>query len=548
MEHWDTIVIGSGSGGLTAAVALARAGQRVLVLEQHYLPGGWCQSFSLGGYRWSPGVHYIGDLGPGGMMRHLYEGLGVSDHLEFCELNPDGFDHVLIGGERFDVPKGKERYFARLVARFPHERDGLTRYFRIIDRISADVRRCDTLLSFPRVLSIPFKAPTLMRWGFRTQQGLLDATIKDPSLRAILAAQSGDHGLPPARVSLPLYASMTAHYYHGAFYPRGGAKRLPLAMIKALRRRGGHIRLRAPVKEILVERGRAVGVKLASGERIMAANIVSNADPAVTFGRLLPPQHGARERRKARKMEYSVSLMSVFCAVEMDLRRLGYDSGNYWWYRHRDVGHIYDAMARRMPGTTVDGLFLTITTLKDPGHAPKGHHTLEMFTFVPYDPFVPWKGTASGQRGAAYERLKEAMGDKMIAAAENVIPGITQAIRFRAVASPVTNDHYCATPFGASYGTAKTRFQLGPFSFPIQSSVDGLYSCGASTLSHGVAGAAMSGLLAAQKIIGADRPEDLLGPADGSLRIYPADRPEEWLLSDDSAAQEPAAQGVKKVA
>ena len=62
MDNWDAIVIGSGAGGLTVAVALANAGQKVLVLEQHYLPGGWTHSFSLGGYRFSPGVHYLGQL------------------------------------------------------------------------------------------------------------------------------------------------------------------------------------------------------------------------------------------------------------------------------------------------------------------------------------------------------------------------------------------------------------------------------------------------------------------------------------------------------
>jgi phytoene dehydrogenase-like protein len=66
---WDTIVIGSGPGGLTAAVALARAGQRVLVLEQHTLPGGWTHSFTLQGYRFSPGVHYPGNLQDGGWRR-----------------------------------------------------------------------------------------------------------------------------------------------------------------------------------------------------------------------------------------------------------------------------------------------------------------------------------------------------------------------------------------------------------------------------------------------------------------------------------------------
>src|SRR5262249_34972561 len=162
--------------------------------------------FSLEGYRFSPGVHYLGGLGPGGALRRLYEGLGLSDDLEFCEMSPDGFDHFLIEGERFDVPKGFARYFARLCARFPPEREGLERYFGTIRHIHEALLRGGERLSSP--LSLAFEAPLLVAWGLRTQGALLDRTIRDPLLHAILSAQSGNHGLAPSRVSLPLHASM----------------------------------------------------------------------------------------------------------------------------------------------------------------------------------------------------------------------------------------------------------------------------------------------------------------------------------------------------
>src|SRR5262249_14272797 len=154
----------------------------------------------------------------------------------------------LVAGERFDVPKGWDRCVGRLIERFPHEREGLARYFGVCKQLAGDLANVDHLLAFPRVLALPFIAPALARWGFSTQGALLDKTIPDPLLRGFLTAQNGDHGLAPARVSLPVHACTVAHYAGGAYYPRGGAKSIARALIRALRRHRGAIRLRSRVQ------------------------------------------------------------------------------------------------------------------------------------------------------------------------------------------------------------------------------------------------------------------------------------------------------------
>jgi phytoene dehydrogenase-like protein len=506
---WDTIVIGSGAGGLAAAVTLARAGQKVLILEQHYLPGGWTHSFHLGGYRFSPGVHYLGELGPGQGLRNMFESLGVAPQVEFNELNPDGFDHFIIGNERFNQPNTLAGWIVRLKQRFPSQVEGIDGYFSTLLRIVDDLRRSNELLRFPQILALPFRGPSLLRWGFSTLQSLLDKYITDPLLSAVLSAQCGNHGLPPWRVSLPAHAMMSAHYFGGAWYPRGGARTLPLAFIKQLRAHGGRIRTRARVRRIIVERGRACGVHLSDGERIDAGQIICNADPGVTYGSLLEAPYCRREVRKLERTEYSSCMLSVFCAVDLPLEAMGYDSGNYWWFKDPYVGGVYGRVIQELPSGEMDALFLSISSLKDPSHASHGHHTIEMFAFVPWKPF------SSNERDAAYQALKQSLGDRVLASAENVIPGLRRHLKFMTVGTPLTNAHYCNVVQGSSYGTAKTPFQVGPFGFSQRGPVKGLYLCGASTLGHGVAGATYSGIVAAQELL-ADAPPQplpLLSPA-----------------------------------
>ena len=526
---YDVIIIGSGAGGLTAAVALAQAGKSVLVCEQHYVAGGWCHSFTLEGYKFSPGVHYIGKLGEGGSLRAVYEGLGVSQDLAFSELNPDGYDHVRIGAEHFDIPKGRDIYIDRLKSRFPREQANIDRFFAAVENTLAQLGG-----SPQDAIKAPLKAAGSLRWITATIQSMLDYFFDDPFLKAILLSQTGDHGVPPGEAPAPVHMLIMHHYFNGGYYPIGGGFAIPRAFVRALKRAGGEIRLSTAVDKILLDNGRVSGVRLADGTQISADNVISNADPAMTFGKLLDPDMlSGRLRRKFDNIRYSTSAISLFFAVDMDLRAAGLDSGNVWAYSHTDLDAIYkDGYTdKALDDNPPSALFLTATTLKDPSKLHSGHHTLEAFTFVGYDAFKQWEAGHQSEGGPAkpadYLALKARLQDKMLTAVDNLVPGIRDHVVFADLGTPLSNKYYLAAEQGNLYGTDKIRSQIGPFSFPVNPPIDGLYLCGASTISHGVSGATASGLRAAQKILGCHK-RDLLHQNGPSLAIYPAEDVSQW--------------------
>ncbi len=527
---YDVIIIGSGAGGLAAAVPLAQAGQRVLVCEQHEVPGGWTHSFTLQGYRFSPGVHYIGEVQPGGSLRRVYEGLGVSQDLEFCELNPDGYDHIYIDQERFDFPKGKGNLAARLKDRFPKESSGIDGYLNTVSGLMESASFLGRESRVEQVAGAVTHAGSLLRWVSRSGQDLLDHYFTDPVLKGVLSGQSGDHGLPPSQVSAFFHAGLTHHYLNGGYYPRGGGFAIPRAFVRALKRAGGEIRLNTMVDQILLENGKAIGVRLADGSEIRSRYVISNADPEVTFGKLIGRERlSARLRKKIDSVKYSGSCLSLFFAVDMDLRAAGLDSGNNWFYDRADVDGIYQLGLTdyALTAKTAPGMFLTVTTLKDPSKLHHGHHTCEAFVFVGYEAFQKWAKERSGAHAADYEALKEDLAWRLFQSLEQRVPGISQHVVFWSLATPLTNEHYINATRGNLYGIEKSPRQVGPWAFPVQSEIEGLLMCGASTESHGVAGVTGSGLTAARTILKCHTSE-LLQQHGPELRIYPSEDITQW--------------------
>jgi len=488
-------------GGMTAALCHAQAGEKVMVLEQHSVPGGWCHSFALEGYSYSTGVHYIGELSEGARIRTIFEGLGLGEDLTFCEINPAGYEHIILNGTRYDLPKGRQNLKNYLVQRFPHEKKGIEKFLDKTGKMAKEIGIVLDMESLVDFMKMPFTTPLLMRWGFSSYDKFLRSFIKDKQLIGLLSAQAGNYAIPPNKAAAPMHVGIFEHYMNGAFYPQGGGYRLPKAFLRAIKKYKGELLLQTKVEKILTEGSgrtrKVIGVKLADGEEIYCKKVISNTDPHQTFTQLLEVDSLSRRlRRRLAKTRYSISCLGLFMAVDLDLKSRGFDSGNYWVFNGNDLNKTFK---RCMEEGVVDDeefpfIYLTITTLKDPSKKNRNCHTLEAFTYLPFKPFEKWRDSKTGDRPEDYNVFKEVLKNKYLGSIEKLIPNIRQSLKFCEMGTPLTTMDYLNCTDGSIFGTEKNMLQTGPFMFLPKTEINNLYLCGASTL-HGIFGATISGLL-----------------------------------------------------
>lgn len=536
MKDADSIIIGSGMGGLATALSLARAGHRVMVFEQHYVPGGWAHSFVSQGFKFSPGVHFVGHLQEGGNARKVYEGLGIANDLVFFRQNPQGYDYNIVGDHHFKMPAGVDALQEALSQRYPKSARGIRRYLTFSQQVFDELMRCTQPFNgIKDILMLPWRTRHIGRMGWWKLRTVLDFYLRDPYVQTHLAMQCGNYGLPPKLTPFVVHAVVSNHCMAGTYYPRGSGAGIVKAFTKNIKKLGGEIRTSAGVAEIILEDSnkgkKAVGVRLENGETYYANNIISNADPHKTYLEMVGKEHLSKSiLKKLSGTHYSVSALNLFLVVEKDLRQYGMDSGNMWYSSVPNLDQVYDRFMQDdlLTEPHFPALFITSPTLKDPVSFDGKNHAMEVIAFVNYKTFQQYEHLKFGERSEAYERFKRQLEEKMLNTMERVLPGIKESVRLIELGTPVTANHYVNTTRGNVYGPAKFFSQVGPFNYKYRSEIENLFLCGAATLSHGITGATNSGIGAAAKVLGC-KTRELLEFGEGqNLRIFEAEDDTHW--------------------
>lgn len=511
-ENYDIICIGSGMGSLTVASLLAKyLGKKILIIEKHFQLGGYTHAFARkqNKFHWDVGIHYVGDMQETGFSRLLMD--KITNKKVIWKRMSEPFEKFVYPNGTFELYGDESKFKSDLLTRFPEESEAIEFYFRDIHRAAALFGKTMMMKSTTPDLSA-FKQQ-LENKNIETLKDYLDHYFKNQDLKAILASQWGDYGLPPSKCLFATHAALVVHYLNGGYYPVGGGGRIFESVKPAVLENGGAVIDTTEVTEILIENGKAIGVKTKflrgtkPEKNFYAPIIVSCAGAYPTYTKLIPESVSISFREKLKdfyKREKMATSICVYMGLNKSPESLGFKGENYWIFDSND--HELNFKERNqwlVNSGEIKNMYLSFPSLKD---AEAKNHTADMITFSDYSVFEKWKDLPWKKRGEEYEAFKQKIADAVLDSVERRFPGFKEIVEYIEVSTPLTNENFTSHPDGAIYGLAcvPERYDKSksPW-FDVSTPIEGLYLTGADAGgSPGIAGAMMGGLAATLKISG----------------------------------------------
>ncbi|XP_022528563.2 all-trans-retinol 13,14-reductase [Astyanax mexicanus] len=531
-QNLDAIVVGSGVGGLGVAVMLAKVGKKVLVLEQHGKAGGCCHTFSEKGYEFDIGIHYIGDLLENEPLRCISDQL-TNGQLQWAKLdNP--FDKVVLGPPEnrriYQMYYGRDRFTRELKKCFPGEEKAIDEFVDLVKKCAESVWTMGALKLIPAPIA-KFLAYTgllnrlsyFFRYGSCSLADVVNGLTQNKDLRAVLCYLFATYGKAPKEASLSMHSLLFCHYIPGAWYPNGGASEIVYNMIPIIEKAGGAVLVKAPVNRILLNNDKeAIGVSVMKGSEevhIQAPIVISDAGILNTFQKLLPKEVQVMPaiQKQLSMVKHGVAGLSIFLGLNGTKEELGLEAKNYWIYAENNLDELmedYVSKDREHAMRTIPTVYLASPSAKDPSWEQRrpGKSTLSMVSFAPYSWFEEWKDEKVSKRAAEYNELKEELINTVLEWVYQMFPKTRGRVEYMQAGTPLTNQHYIASPKGEIYGADHGIHRFSPeycISVRPQTPVKNLYLTGQDLFVCGYAGALAGAMVCGSAILNRNLDKDI---------------------------------------
>ena len=456
-DSYDVVVIGGGIGGLTCGALLAMNRVSVLVAEQGSKPGGCCTSFEHKGYIFDNGLSaLLGCEFDGAIYETLVE-LGLISNIEFIKMEPA----IRVIGNDYDVRiSSAESLEDRLVELFPMEAPAIRKFIAECKVMAAEMERLSkTSLDLVNILQKIFfyitfllKYGRMRKYGGKSWQEVITSLFEDVKLRAILLSATPLD--PRTMAPLPMMLLGTGE---GFYYPKGGAQALADLLADGVSKYDGELALNTMVNKILIEDKKAAGVVLSDGRQVRSRYVISNVDARQTFLNLVGEERlTTKFRKEIMESQLSDSPFLVSLGVSLNLKVMGFDEAFIVYNPCDDIDELF--------GTDPEKHQMSILTnsIKEPSQVPNSNTCVQLLAMFPYDAVENW------------EAEQDAIADKLIASADNVIPRLSEHIICKRITTPLTMEQNTLNSQGAMGWLPTPRSKVRSQKTPIKN----LYQAG----------------------------------------------------------------------
>ena len=514
MNSYNSIVIGSGLGGLIAGATLAKRGQRVLLLEQHYLPGGCATSFKRKNFVFEVGLHELDGLHSLDSKVEILAYLNIFENIEFVKV-PELF-HLFRPEVSFTFPHGEKEAKDKLIENFPDDKKGIDQFFSIINGVLLEIPKIPQSKFISTIIYpiMPLLFPNVVKSSRITIGCWLDQHIKNEQLKLLLTTNLIYYGDDPYDISMMYYSAAQGSYIGGGgHFIKGGSQKLSDYLTSFIEEKGGQVILGKKVNKIIVKNNKAVGVEFSDSfnkniktTEIYADNIIVNAAVPNVI-KMLPKEYEQKAKKRIDHLEESCSLISIYIGFNIDLKQFGVKHYSTF-FQGEDIQMLSD-LKKNFRGNWENKSFVFVDYSQvNSNLCPEGK---SVGVICAADYLSEWENLDK----VTYNKKKEEVAQFFFTKLEEYYPGILKFVEHYEIATAKTIERYTLNPKGTPYGFAQKLSQSArnrDFSIP---QLKNLYFASAWTFpGGGYSGAIISGFITANKVA-----EKKILPIDISIKV-----------------------------